>query len=618
MKIDLKRGDFSQLGAIKGRTWANFCMVCRKESECKVLVYQKDQVRCTAEIIVPKEYSMGNIRSVHVEGLDLGEYDYNFWIDGKITLDPYARRIVGRETWADLSRSPKQTLRCRYEENRFSWRGERRVEIPRKDMVIYKLHVRGFTMGLPEDVPERGTFRALARKLAYLKSMGITTIELMPVYEFEEVLIKEREEIPQYIKWKSKKKDKIQKPKEKTEYTINYWGYGAGMYFAPKASYAAGESPGTELKECILQMHKKGMECILEMDFADHMPKMRILEILQYWVREYHVDGFHLQGNNIPMDLLLEDPFLGRIKLFYRGMEEGMIPEAEALYPRAFLYADEFLYPCRKLASGVNSSMWDLADQMKKQNARLGYVNYIADNNGFTLKDMFTYGQKRNQINGEDYADGPTWNFSMNCGVEGETTSRNVQKIRDRRMKNAAAMLFLAQGAPMLMAGDEDCNTQQGNNNAYCQDNEIGWKDWKQSRPAKEFLKYIKKLIAFRKEHEVLRMEQPMQLLDTKSYGYPDLSYHEESAWISSGFFSREALGILYCGKYANEAEDVYLGFNFSDFHRNLALPKQNRKRKWYLLMDTGMKNAFLTEPEELLEPGYTLEAQSVCIIIGK
>ena len=390
------------------------------------------------------------------------------------------------------------------------------------------------------------------------------------------------------------------------------------MYFAPKASYAAGEAPDAELKECILSMHKKGMECILEMDFSRKVPKEMILEVLKYWVMEYHVDGFHLQGDDIPIELLLEDPYLGRTKLFYKGITEGMIADAEKEHPRAFLYTDEFLYPCRKLASGINGSISELADQMRKQNVKLGYVNYFADNNGFTLNDLFTYGQRYNEANGEGNTDGPVWNCNINCGVEGETSSRNVQKIRNRRMKNMAAMLFLAQGVPMLMSGDEDCNSQKGNNNAYCQDNEIGWKDWNLTGQAKEFAKYIRKLIAFRKEHEILRMEQPMQLADTKSCGCPDLSYHDEAAWITPGIFNRSSLGILYCGKYANETENIYIGFNFSDLHKSLALPKKNGKSKWYLCMDTALKQAFLAEPEEIKEPCYTLEAQSVCIIIGK
>lgn len=621
MEYSVKKGDFTQLGATKGKTWANFCIACRKETDCKVLLYKRSHINQLEEIAVPEEFSKGNLRSVRIDGLNLSEYDYNFQIDGTVIQDPYARRITGRETWADITRGLKDSacLRCRCEENSFSWRGDPEVEIPRKDMVLYKLHVRGFTKGLPEGTPDRGTFRGLIKKLSYLKSLGVTSIELMPVYEFEELVPLETGSSPEsYTQWKSKRKKKTAKTKEKPRYKINYWGYGEGMYFAPKASYAAGDFPDIELKTCILQMHKKGMECILEMDFPDHISDSRILQILTYWVKEYHVDGFHLQGNRIPMQMLLDELYLGRTKLLYRGFSDYMIPEEEKAYPRAFLDTDEFLYPTRKLASGIDGNIWELADQMRKQNLKLGYINYIADNNGYTLADLFTYERKYNESNGENNMDGPAWSFNNNCGVEGESSSRNVRRIRSRRMKNAIAMLFLAQGVPMLMAGDEDCNTQRGNNNVYCQDNEIGWKDWRQSRAARDFQSFVKKMIAFRKNHVILRREQPMTFADSLSIGYPDLSYHEESAWISSQHYNRKSMGMLYCGEYAQEEEDVYIGFNFSDFQKKLTLPKQREKRNWYLLMDTAAKYAFLPEAEELEEDGYTLEAQSVCIIIGK
>lgn len=623
MEFNLKKGDFSQLGVTKGKNWVNFCFVCRKEVACKVLIYDRSTeypFKEITEITIPEEFSMGNLRAIRMEGLCLTNFDYNFWIDGKVVLDPYARRVVGREVWADNRRncSDAHSLRCRCEEKHFSWKGDVLPEIPRKDMVLYKLHVRGFTKGLSQNTSKNGTFRSLMKKLSYLQGIGITTIELMPIYEFEEFLISEPDDSADYRFWEERAGDSIRPcPKEST-YKINYWGYGEGAYFAPKASYAEGEHPDIELKECILAMHKKGMECIMEIDFPDSVPIDRIPEVLEYWVREYHVDGFHLQGNRIPMEMLIRNPYLGRTKLFYRNIPPDAVSTEEEVYPRIFLDTDEFMYPCRKLVSSINGNVWELADQMKKQNKCLGYINYIADNNGFTLADLFTYERKRNEANGENNADGPEWNFGNNCGVEGETTSRNVLKVRERRMKNAIAILFLAQGVPMLMAGDEDCNSQKGNNNVYCQDNELGWKDWKQTKAAKEFLKFVKGMIAFRKEHEILRQEQAMQLVDTLGCGYPDLSYHEENAWISQQFFNRRALGILYCGKYAKETEDVYVGLNFSDFPKKLALPKQRGKRHWYLKMDTSAKNGFLTEETNIEEVWYSLEAQSVCIIIGR
>ncbi len=310
----------------------------------------------------------------------------------------------------------------------------------------------------------------------------------MPIYEFEELIAQERDS-RDITDWSDNAREGylLEEDAGELPYKINCWGYGAGSYFAPKASFAAGECPDAELKSCILKMHKKGMECILEMDFGDCLPAWFILEVLKFWVREYHVDGFHLQGSRIPMDILMQEPYLGRTKLFYRGISEDMIDGQESAFPRIFVDTDEFMYPCRRLAAGIDGNVWDLANQMKKQNERLGHINYIADNNDFTLADLFSYEKKHNEQNGEGNLDGPDFSLNINCGVEGESSSRNIQRIRLRRMKNAAAMLFLSQGVPMLMAGDEDCNSQQGNNNAYCQDNSIGWKDWKSSRSSKEF-----------------------------------------------------------------------------------------------------------------------------------
>lgn len=620
MEYNVKKGDFSPIGAVKGKGFVNFCIECRREMECAVIFYPRGDAGEKQRIFVPEEYSRGNLRAVKIFGLNMEEYDYTFEIDGAEILDPYARQIVGREVWADVSRSdlPGIGLKCRMANHSFSWRSDREVHVARKDMVLYKLHVRGFTKGLPEHVPDRGTFRGLTRRIPYLKSLGVTTVEFMPVYEFEELERLESSAFPEYLKWQEKKSDKIKKPGKEQEYRVNFWGYGPGMYFAPKASYGATDNPVTEFKDCVMKLHKNGMECILEMDFPEGVSQRVMLEALRFWVEEYHVDGFHLQGPSVPIHLILEDPYLGGTKIFYRNIPKNLIPQEEAESPRCFVDSDEFLYPARKLLNGINGNIWELADQMKKQDDKLGYVNYICDNNGFTLADLFTYDVKHNEANGEGNRDGLDWNYSSNCGVEGDTTSRNVLKIRDRKMKNAVAMLFLSQGVPMLMSGDEDGNSQGGNNNAYCQDNQVGYKDWKQTKVSREFLRFVKKMAAFRKEHAILRKEKPMQLSDYRSYGFPDLSYHEESPWIAPWHINRRALGILYCGKYAGEEENIFVGFNFSDFRKKLSFPKEKRGRKWHLHMDTSGKQAFLPAPVAVSETFYILEPQSVCILIGK
>lgn len=631
MEYNVKKGDFSPMGAVKGKGYVNFCMECRRQTDCKIILYPRrkndstDQscpkdTQSVVEIAVPEEFGKGNLRAVRIYGLEPEKYDYNFEIDGKVVLDPYAKWIAGREVWGEPVKEakPGERLKCRVISQNFSWRGEPEIEVPRRDMVVYKLHMRGFTQGLGEDVPDRGTFRGFIRRIPYLKNLGITTVEFMPVYEFEECRYIQEKGLPDYLEWKEEEDDIIKKPKIETRSITNFWGYGPGMYFAPKASYGATNDPVAELKECVLQLHKKGMECILEMDFPDDVSRSMILKALHYWVEEYHVDGFHLQGNRIPIDLIMEDSYLGRTKFFYKSIPRHLISEQEAEFPRFFVDTDEFLYPARKLLNGMNGNIWEMADQMRKQDDKLGYVNYICDNNGFTLADLFSYDVKHNEENGECNRDGLDWNYSSNCGVEGETTNRNVLKLRDRRMRNAVAMLFLSQGVPMLMAGDEDYNSQRGNNNAYCQDNETGYKDWRQTRAAKDFKQFVKKMIEFRKNNPVLRKDSPMRLNDYLSHGFPDLSYHEEKPWMSFGRVNRKVLGIMYCGLYEEEGQDVYVGFNFSDYRRKITFPREKGERKWHLCMDTGVKPAFLPEPVEMEETFYVLEAQSICILVGK
>lgn len=618
MIFDVKKGDFSRFGAKKMGSGVNFCFVAAKGLDCSILLYDRKNPKIVTKVPVPAIFSVGNVRAILIEKLCMDNFDYNYEIEGKVQNDPYARSFIGRECYGDIKR-PKDFLgRCRLNTKPFDWKGDCAPEVERKDMVLYKLHIRGFTMASSIQRELRGTFAGLTKKLSYLKNLGITTIELMPVYEFEEVVRKEQKKIPNYLHWKQKKNDKIkQEMHTKEEEKINYWGYGKGMYFTPKASYSSGDNAAKELKECILNMHRNGMECILEMYFAEGETPNRILEVLRFWVEEYHVDGFHLQGINLPIWQILKDSFLAGIKLFYTGFPEEVYV-SEDLKHRLFVDTDEFIYPCRKLVNHMGGSLEEYLNQMKKQNEQVGYINYIADNNGFTLADLFMYSKKHNEANGEDNMDGPQWNVSSNCGVEGPSNGRNIGKIRSQRMKNAAAMLFLSQGVPMLMAGDESCNTQMGNNNAYCQDNEIGWKDWKKGKAAQEFLNYMTKLIEFRREHPILRQEVPMQMADYKSCGCPDLSYHGENAWISPQVGRRSEIGVLFCGQYDKDTEDIYVAFNFSEFEEELALPKFALPRKWYLCMCTDRKDSFLNEPEELLERKINVPAASICIIIGK
>lgn len=615
MSWTVKKGSFTRMGVTRERDGYNFCFECRREVSAKIFIKNKKNHTIT-KMEVPKEYSLGNLRAIRILNISMEEYWYLFELDGEKVVDPYAKWLKGRERWADRSRIGKTdhlwcgvlpASRKRYVDA---------PKIPRKDMVIYKLQVRGFTEQLSEKMAEHGTFKGVTKKIPYLQSLGITSVLFMPVYEFEEVVLKENGENEPLL-WMTKEGDRYRpKQKKKTDCKINVWGYGMGDYMCPKSSFSYGEDPVSEWKECIETLHKHGMECLMEMYFADNVKQSYIVEVLRFWVTEYNVDGFLLHGNHIPMRFVMEDAILADTKILHQNIELTSQSLKSLDYIRYFVYNDEFLYPVRKLLNDYNGNVWELANQMKKQNQEIGYINYITDNNGFSLYDLFSYEMKHNEANGEDNHDGLEWNFSSNCGVEGDTTSRNVMKIRERKMRNAILMLGLSQGVPMIMAGDEDYNSQSGNNNVYCQDNAVGYKDWKRTASAKNFTKYVKDVLKFRKEHEILRSERPMTMMDPLGSGYPDLSYHEESAWICENYCNRRAIGILYNGCYEKETQDIYVGFNFSDYHKKMAIPKMKGRGNWSVVINTAFRQPFVLK-EELSEEFYDLEAHSICVLVA-
>ena len=253
---------------------------------------------------------------------------------------------------------------------------------------------------------------------------------------------------------------------------------------------------------------------------------------------------------------------------------------------------------------------------MRRQQQCQGFVNYIAENNGFTLWDLFSYEHKHNEQNMEGNRDGNNWNFSSNCGQEGISRKRQVNQARKRQVKNALAVTFLSQGIPLLWMGDECCNTQKGNNNAYCQDNEVGWKDWKPAVPAKQVMAFVRQLAQIRRDYPMLRSPSPYQFQDYGNQGCPDLSYHSDSGWKIDFGMNRGFIGILYSGSYAGVEEDVYVAYNFQNFSQEFALPSG---MEWKVRLDTAEEPSVFEEPRSLGGRNEILVAeQSVCLLAGR
>lgn len=600
MAEQLREGNYSRFGASRLADGICFTFEGEKDSECAVRLYEKvrgKDMPCEyRDIPVPKEFCIGAVRSVCIAGLDADRYDYNYVIDGTVTVDPYARRIIGREKWADYSRRDVHYEVCSgFDFSGFDWEGDHCPEIPGEDMVLYKLHVRGFTKDGGVYGKNKGTFAAITEKIPYFKELGITTLELMPAYEFEELIPPKYEAhpmdfegwAPQAVAGYQLMQQKEYEEKEKELPGINFWGYGAGNYFAPKASYAAGSSPSVEMKEMIRSLHAAGLECILEMSFDAQVNPNYMVEVLRYWVLEYHVDGFHLHCPQTAVSSVICDVLLRRTKIFALQFP-GEAWEGTGSYPHLYVYNDDFLYEARKLINHQDANLVEYLNQQKKQHPIIGFVNYFANNNGFTLADTFSYVSKHNEANGEGGSDGNDWNYSVNCGVEGASRKKKILQQRAQLMRQAIATVVLAQGVPLIFAGDEFGNSQNGNNNAYCQDNKIGWVNWKQKEKNEDYFNWVKSLLALRKMHPCIHSRVPMHMTDYQSLGMPDLSYHNSQAWSSEIYPSMQAVGEAYSGAYANEQENLYIGWNFSQSGMSLGLPKAPHGKVWQVALGNG------------------------------
>lgn len=616
MECTIRPGNYERMGAVQDKEEIIFTFAGEKTEKCAVLLYKKGTCEIASRIEVPAEYGIGSLRSVRVAGINSDKYDYNYEIDGEVCVDPYAKRIVGREHWFDTKRrKDSYAIRCGFEFTDFDWKLDHAPEIPKEDMVMYKLHVRGFSMDAVGMGEKKGSFLAVKEKIPYLKQLGITTVELMPVYEFEELVLPKEDRLPDYVTWKAEEKQ------EAAEVTrVNYWGYVAGNYFAPKEAYAAVRPASLELKDLIRELHSQNMECILELFFDGHANHNYIIDVLRFWVMEYHVDGFHVIGSSLPLTAIAQDLLLSRCKIFNDGLYPGQI-EQKGDYQHLFAYNEEFLYPMRKLLNHMGGNLSEFTDQMRKQHGDMGFVNFVASNNGFTLADVFSYNEKHNEDNGENNADGNDWNYSNNCGVEGTTRKEYVRRLRMKQLKNAFALTILAQGVPLIMAGDEVGNSQKGNNNAYCQDNKVGWVNWKTPEKTAELTEYVRCLLQFRREHKILCNATPLRMTDYKSLGYPDLSYHCDKAWVAGFEPNRQSVGMMYCEAYHNEDEEtfLYVAYNFHNGEQSLALPKLPKKVEWVRIMNTELIQPFLSEAEVLEDQNQVrMSGQSISILIGK
>lgn len=645
--FQIRPGFFREFGAVAIPGGVNFTIHTHGATSCELLLFHRKAEEPYAVIPFPESYRIGFCYSMIVFDLDIEEFEYAYRLDGpydekkglrfdknKILLDPYARAVTGQSQWGHVNNA-QHGYRARVVQSNFDWGDQRHHSIPMEDLIIYELHVRGFTMDESSGVKHHGTFEGLREKIPYLKELGVNAVELMPIFEFDEMrdvrLIDENE-------------------------LIDFWGYNPVSFFAPNTSYCSSmeyNREGLELKTLIKDLHDNGIEVILDVVFnhtaegnefgpcfsfkgfdnniyymltpdghyynfsgcgntlnCNH-PVVRdmILECLRYWVIEYRVDGFRFDlasilgrnddGTPLSQPPLLRslafDSILGNVKLIAEAWDAGGLYQVGS-FPswkrwaewngryrddmRRFLKGDDFL--AQTAAARITGSP-DLYDPAYRGgNAS---INFLTCHDGFTLYDLYSYNQKHNEANGWGNTDGADDNNSWNCGVEGETDDPAILALRKRLMKNACAVLLCSRGTPMFLSGDEFADTRYGNNNPYCQDNLISWLDWSLLKKNKDLFDFFQYMIRFRKDHPVIRKD-----LEPSYLGVPAMSTHGLTPDETNFSGDSHVVCVRFAGyNEATQKEDlVYLAVNSGWFPVTLTLPELPEHYKWKVAVNTG------------------------------
>lgn len=649
--FQVRPGFFLDFGATVIPGGVNFTIQSHKATSCELLLFHREAEEPFAVLPFPDNYRIGFCYSMIVFGLDIEEFEYAYRLDGpydekkglrfdrtKILLDPYARAVTGQSHWGHKN-NPQHGYRARVVHSNFDWGQQRHTSIPMEDLIIYELHVRGYTKDASSGVKHPGTFDGLKEKIPYLKGLGVNAVELMPVFEFDEM--RDARLIDENL-------------------LLDFWGYNPVSFFAPNTSYSSSKEynrEGMELKSLIKELHDQNMEVILDVVFnhtaegnefgpsfsfkgfdnqiyymltpdghyynfsgcgntlnCNHpVVQNMILDCLRYWVIEYRVDGFRFDlasilgrnedGTPLHQPPLLRslafDSILGNVKLIAEAWDAGGLYQVGS-FPswkrwaewngryrddmRRFLKGDDFL--SQAAARRITGSP-DLYDPVFR--GRNASVNFLTCHDGFTLYDLYSYNEKHNEANGWGNTDGADDNNSWNCGVEGDTTDPSVLALRRKMMMNACAVLMCSRGTPMFLAGDEFADTRYGNNNPYCQDNLISWLDWsllEKNRALYEFFRYM---IHFRKAHACIRKD-----LEPSYLGFPSMSLHGLTPWKPDLPESSHTACVLFSGydDTLHKEDLVFLAVNTHWCSAALTLPQLPDGYTWKIAVNTGDKNS--------------------------
>lgn len=572
MNFEIGKAEFKGYGV---RYSKNVLYVCADLAFLKtagIIIYDS-LGKLLTKVEIPHCCFTGDMACVYIKTYDFENCMYRFYCDEKEFVDPYARSLSSNLEYGVIK---KDSSLKGFENDRYPC-------IPYSDSIIYLLNVKGYTMADSAVKTRKGTFGALLTKLPYFRSLSVTTLMLMPCYEVEKKKTSLKMENAIYS-YKENPKDE---PKD------NLWGFGKGYHYALKKELFSTDNPENEFKAFIKKLHESNMECIVMMQYEPDALKSYVIDSLKYWVLNFHVDGFRLLGENLPINEILDDPVFKNTKIITENFDfEGYLPKPLFKYKNLASMRDTFKNSARRFLKADEDQVGYLSFAVRENAKYYASIRNITDFSGFTLNDLVSYNVKHNESNKEENTDGTDYNYSWNCGDEGTSKKRNVNNLRKKQVRNAMIMSLLCQGTPMITGGDEFLNTQNGNNNPYCQDNETGWVTLRRDKTAKDFQNFVKNLAAFRMRHVILHQPKELMLFDYMSCKASDVSFHSKDAFkIDQSPVSRE-FGVLYYGDYAKQytgvkEDSVYIVYNMHWEKREFVLPLKTKGKTWKLLYST-------------------------------
>lgn len=684
--FQVRPGMFDVNGATALPNGVSFTVHTHNGTSCELLLFHRGEEEPYAVLPFPEAYKIGDVYSMIVYDLNVEDFEYAYRIDGpnkpkkgllfdknNVLLDPYARVVAGQRIWGERKQG---AYHARVLKDIFDWGERKQSHKDLCDLVIYELHVRGFTQHPSSKVKHRGTFEGLREKIPYLKELGVNAVELMPIFEFDETM-NAREVNGQKL--------------------LEYWGYNTVSFFAPNTSYIAQDEynqEGTELKELIKELHENHIEVILDVVFnhtaegnekgpvfcfkgmdnnlyymltpdgnyynfsgcgntlnCNHpIVRQMILECLRYWTVSYRVDGFRFDlasilgrnANGSPMnnppllESLANDPVLSNVKLIAEAWDAGGLYQVGS-FPAGRRWAEwngRYRDTMRGYLKGENWEAWNAAWRIcgsgdmyggltvNDNRDYVGYnssINFFTCHDGFTLYDLYSYNDKHNENNGWNNTDGANDNRSWNCGAEGNTSDPEVLRLRYRMIRNACALLMCSRGTPMFLAGDEFGNTQYGNNNSYCQDNEISWLDWTCLEKNRDLFEFFKFMIAYRHKHAVIRKKLPNAVC-----GMEPIHAHDVRAENTNLPDGTRTFAVSFAGYDKKKGEDdlVYIALNTYWEDVEITLPDLHKRGSWYLSVNTygdGEGRYCYPEGQEIrIDGSFVMRPRSVAVFTGK